>query len=48
MLYPENTRPHAEAYQRVVRAQPGIEAAMLPIGSGIDLAVRRSSTGAVR
>lgn len=40
MLYPENTRPHAEAYQRVVRAKPDIEAVLLPIGSGIDLAVK--------
>jgi predicted O-methyltransferase YrrM len=40
MLYPENTRPHAEAYRRAVRAKSDIEAVLLPVGSGIDLAIK--------
>jgi predicted O-methyltransferase YrrM len=42
MLYPENTRPHAAAYGQAVRAKSDVEAMLLPIGSGIDVAIRRS------
>ena len=42
MTYPPATRVQAEAYRLAVRAMPDMEAAMLPIGSGIDVAVRQS------
>jgi len=37
MIYPEHTRAQASAYRTYVRAKPGIEAVLLPIGSGIDI-----------
>jgi predicted O-methyltransferase YrrM len=37
MIYPEHTRAQALAYRTHVRAKPGIEAVLLPIGSGIDV-----------
>lgn len=40
MLLPEHIRPQAEAYRAAVRAKPEMEAVLLPIGQGIDLACR--------
>jgi len=40
MLYPEFSRPDAEVYRAAVRAKPGMQAVLLPIGQGIDLACR--------
>jgi len=40
MLYPEFNRPEATAYRAAVRAKPGMQAVLLPIGQGIDLACR--------
>lgn len=40
MLYPEFNRPEAAAYRAAVRAKAGMEAVLLPIGQGIDLACR--------
>lgn len=40
MLYPEFNRPEAALYRAAVRAKPGMEAVLLPIGQGIDLACR--------
>lgn len=37
ILFPEIVRPDAEAYRRAVRAIPGVESALLPIGQGIEL-----------
>src|SRR5882757_776119 len=37
MIRPEHTLPQASAYRAYVRAKPGIEALLLPIGSGIDI-----------
>jgi predicted O-methyltransferase YrrM len=44
MLHPEIVRPQAEAYRAAVRAKPDMEGALLHIGNGIDVAVRRSAT----
>lgn len=40
MLYPEFSRPEGAAYRAAVRAKPEMEAVLLPIGQGIDLACR--------
>lgn len=40
MLYPEFSRPEATAYRNAVRAKADMEAVLLPIGQGIDLACR--------
>ena len=40
MLYPEFNRPEATAYRAAVRARAGMQAVLLPIGQGIDLACR--------
>ena len=40
MLYPEFNRPEGAAYRAAVRAKPEMEAVLLPIGQGIDLACR--------
>jgi predicted O-methyltransferase YrrM len=40
MIYPEHTRAQTGAYQTHVRAKPGIEAVLLPIGSGIDICTK--------
>jgi predicted O-methyltransferase YrrM len=41
MLYPEDTRPHALAYQQRVRSKPDLDTLLLPVGSGIELTRRR-------
>lgn len=41
MLFPDFSREEAEAYQAYVRSLPGIEAVLLDIGCGIDLATVR-------
>lgn len=40
MLLPEFNRPFGAAYRAAVRAKPEMEAVLLPIGQGIDLACR--------
>jgi len=40
MLMPEFNRPEGAAYRAAVRAKPEMEAVLLPIGQGIDLACR--------
>ena len=40
MLYPEFNRPAGKAYRAAVRAKPEMEAVLLPVGQGIDLACR--------
>jgi predicted O-methyltransferase YrrM len=40
MLYPEFNRPEATAYRAAVRAKPEMEAVLLAVGQGIDLACR--------
>lgn len=40
MLYPEYNRPEATAYRAAVRSRPDMEAVLLTIGQGIDLACR--------
>jgi predicted O-methyltransferase YrrM len=45
MLYPEFNRPEATAYRAAVRAKPQMEAVLLPVGQGIDLACRSSRSG---
>jgi predicted O-methyltransferase YrrM len=40
MLYPEFSRPDATAYRKAVRAKPGMEAVLLSIGQGIDIACK--------
>lgn len=37
MLFPENTRPDAMAYQALVRARPDMDSLLLAIGSGVEL-----------
>ncbi|WP_394838236.1 class I SAM-dependent methyltransferase [Pendulispora rubella] len=44
MLYPVESRPDAQKYQKLVRSKPDMESVALPMGSGIDVARRRSST----
>jgi predicted O-methyltransferase YrrM len=41
MITPVSARENAEAYRAAVRAMPEMQCAMLPIGNGIDLAVRQ-------
>jgi predicted O-methyltransferase YrrM len=45
MLYPEFSRPEAAAYRKAVRAKPEMEAVLLPIGQGVDLACRSRRAG---
>ncbi len=40
MLYPEFSRPEAAEYRAAVRTRADIEAVLLPVGQGIDLACR--------
>ena len=40
MLYPEFSRPDARVYRAAVRAKAAMQAVLLPIGQGIDLACR--------
>jgi predicted O-methyltransferase YrrM len=37
MIYPESSRPHAEAYRKHIRKKDGIESVLLPVGSGLEL-----------
>jgi len=37
MLFPESTRPSAEAYRQHVRTKPHIESVLLHVGSGVEL-----------
>jgi predicted O-methyltransferase YrrM len=37
MIFPEFSRPEAEAYRRHVRAKADIQSVLLPVGSGIEL-----------
>lgn len=37
MLFPEIVRPEAKAYRTAVRAKPGLQSVLLPIGQGIEL-----------
>jgi len=46
MTFPPQARADALAYQAAVRAIPGIQATLLPIGNGIDIAVRQAFEGA--
>lgn len=41
MIFPPNSRPDADAYRAAVRAMPGMQASLLPIGNGIDIAVKQ-------
>ncbi len=41
MLHPPSTQPQAAAYRAAVRAKPDLEAVLLPIGHGLDVAVRK-------
>src|SRR5690606_33770399 len=41
MLPQPGTRPQAHADRAAVRAKPDLEAALLPIGHGVDVAVRK-------
>jgi predicted O-methyltransferase YrrM len=45
MLYPEFNRPEAASYRAAVRTRQDIEAVLLPIGQGIDLACRSRREG---
>jgi predicted O-methyltransferase YrrM len=45
MLYPRILRADAAAYRKAVRAKPDIEAVLLPVGQGIDLACRSHRPG---
>ena len=45
MLYPEFNRPEAAIYRAAVRTRPDIEAVLLPVGQGIDLACRSRRGG---
>lgn len=40
MLYPEFSRPDARIYRAAVRAKPDMQAVLLPVGQGIDIACR--------
>jgi predicted O-methyltransferase YrrM len=42
MTFPPMSRPDADAYRAAVRAIPGIQATLLPIGNGIDIAVKQA------
>jgi len=46
MTFPPQSRGDALAYQRAVRAIPGMQATLLPVGNGIDIAVRQAFEGA--
>ena len=41
MIFPPQSHAEARAYQAAVRAIPGMQATLLPIGAGIDIAVRQ-------
>lgn len=41
MIHPESARPATAAYAAAVRAKPDMEAALLSIGHGLDVACRR-------
>lgn len=42
MLYPENTREHAEAYRAHVRQSGLFDSVLLPVGSGVEISRRRA------
>jgi predicted O-methyltransferase YrrM len=44
MLYPEFSRPEGVAYRAAVRSRADMEAVLLPIGQGVDLACRSLRT----
>ena len=46
MIFPPHTRAEAQAYREAVRAIPGMQATLLPLGAGVDLAVRQQFDGA--
>jgi predicted O-methyltransferase YrrM len=41
MLFPNDTRPQALAYQQLVRARGDLDSVLLPIGSGLELSRKR-------
>ena len=41
MTFPPQSRPEADAYRAAVRAMPDLQATLLPIGNGIDIAVKQ-------
>ncbi|WP_394848767.1 class I SAM-dependent methyltransferase [Pendulispora brunnea] len=43
MLFPSESRPDAVKYQKLVRSKNDMDAVALPIGSGIDVARRRTA-----
>lgn len=42
MTFPESARADAQAYMAAVRALPDMQATLLPIGNGIDIAVKQA------
>jgi predicted O-methyltransferase YrrM len=44
MLFPEDTRPQALAYQKLVRSKGDMDSVLLPIGSGIEVSRKRGPT----
>jgi hypothetical protein len=41
MTFPPQARKDAETYRAAVRATPGMLSTLLPIGNGIDIAVKQ-------
>lgn len=41
MLHPPSTLPQAAEYRALVRSKPDLEAVLLPIGHGLDVAIRK-------
>lgn len=41
MIRPANSRAEAQSYMSAVRALPGMQATLLPLGNGIDIAVKQ-------
>jgi predicted O-methyltransferase YrrM len=37
MIYPERSREHASQYREYVRAKPGVESILLPVGGGLEV-----------
>lgn len=42
MLHPPGTRPQAAEYRALVRSKPDLEAVLLPVGHGLDIAIRKA------
>lgn len=42
MIFPPTARAEAEAYRAAVRAMPDMQSTLLPIGNGIDIAVKQA------